>query len=82
MERTIAARQGAAPLEIGLALQRLRVAERVPRLAAERHQGAHVEVVAVALPIDGYAGVHAVIRLQLQGWRGRGQQKDERHMIK
>lgn len=66
MECTIAAGEGAAPLEIGFALQRLRVAERVPGLAAERHQGAHVEVVAVSLAVDRYAGVHAVIRLQLQ----------------
>lgn len=66
MERTIAAREGAAPLKIGFALQRLRVAERVPGLAAECHQGAHVEVVAMSLAVDRYAGVHAVIRLQLQ----------------
>lgn len=69
MERTIAAREGAAPLEVGLALQGLGVAERVARLAAERHQGAHVEVVALPLAVDGNAGIHAVIRLQLQGLR-------------
>lgn len=68
MERTIAARQGATPLEIGFALQRLLVAERVPRLAAKSHQGAHVEVVAVPLAIDGDPRIHAVIRLQLQRW--------------
>ena len=63
MERTIAARQRAAPLEVGFTLQRLGVAERVAGVAAECHQGAHVEVVAVTLAVDGDAGVHAVIRL-------------------
>lgn len=56
-------------MEVGLALQGLGVAERVARLAAERHQGAHVEVVALPLAVDGNAGIHAVIRLQLQGLR-------------
>ena len=61
MERTIAGRQGTAPLEVGLTLERLRVAQRVPSVAVERHQGSHIKVVAMALSVDRDTGIHAVI---------------------
>lgn len=68
-EGTVAAGQGAAPLEVGLTLQGLAVAQGVPGVAAEGHQSAHVEVIAVPLAVDGDARVHAVIRLQLHSCR-------------
>lgn len=75
LERTITARQGATPLEIGFALQRLGVTQSVAGFAAKRHQSAHEEVVAVPLAVDRYAGIHAVVRLQLQGCGGDGEKK-------
>ncbi|KAF3833636.1 hypothetical protein F7725_024840, partial [Dissostichus mawsoni] len=43
----------------------------VERVEGKCHQGSHIEVIAVSLSVDRYTRVHAVIRLELQGWRRR-----------
>ena len=60
-ERTITTGEGPTPLEIGFTLQGFSVAEGVPRIAAERNQGAHVEVISMTLAIDRNTGVDTVI---------------------
>ena len=69
MRLTFAAGQGPTPLEVGLTLQGLPVAQCVARVAAEGHQGTHVEVVPMTLPVDGDPWIQTVVRLQCDSWK-------------
>lgn len=58
---TLTAGQGPAPLEVGLTLQGFTVAQGVARIAAERHQRSHVEIIPMALAIYWDPRIQAVV---------------------